>query len=154
MTQPVKASLTALGVVLLLALASGCSTTRRYVTHTVSGVGGPSSLAHSQPALHVGAEGDDLSGDDFTSTEGDPEAAGEGSAASAAPPIPPPVVQPPARATRWMYIAYAEVKETNLFIMRSYKTTSKILRCLINDDNSIDCQDQEGVSRLFNPQNK
>lgn len=148
MNRYTKQVVGSLGVVLLLALASGCTTTRRYVTHTVSGVGGPGALALEQPTYHVGAEGDELG-----ESEGEGEATAVEAEMAPAPPIPPPVVQS-SRATRWMYIAYAEVKETNLFITRSFKTTSKILRCLIKDDNSIDCVEQEAVAGLFNPQNK
>ena len=135
------------GLFVVLTLAVGCTTSRRYVTHTVSGVGGgaDSSAPLPTPAAPEGAEGAE------GAAEGEGDAAAAAPAAAPAPPAPTPTAS---AATRWMFIAYAEVIETNFFITKSLKTTSKVLRCLINDDNTVTCAEQAEADRLFNPGKK
>lgn len=140
-------------LVLVLALASGCSVTRRYVTHTVSGTGGPNAMATLPADVRVGGPEDEVS-------EPTDDAKAPGDAMEAVPTEatvetgPPTAAVDPVEATRWMYIAYAEVKETNLIFMKQFQTDSKVLRCLIKDDNSVVCAEQEDANRLFNPQNQ
>lgn len=150
-----------LALVCLAALLVGCSSTRRYVTHTVSAKDTIFTAQATQPApapapapvAPPATPAPDAEGADAEGTD----AEGADAAAVATPPPAPPVAPPPAAAPvtpniDWMYIAYGEVKETNLFITRSYKTTSRVLRCVIEDDNSLTCNEQTAAAQALNPQ--
>lgn len=143
-----------LALVCLTALLVGCSSTRRYVTHTVSAKDtiftaqatkpAPAPAPAPPPAVPApDADGADAEGGDAAAVVTPPPA----------PPMAPrPVADPAAPNIDWMFIAYGEVTETNLFITRSYKTTSRVLRCVIEDDNSLTCNEQTAAAQALNPQ--
>lgn len=50
-----------------------------------------------------------------------------------------------------VYIAYGEVEATNYLVIAQYKTTSRILRCDIQTDNSVVCVEQQNATPVLNP---
>ena len=59
-----------------------------------------------------------------------------------------------ATAPSALYLTYAEVTGTNFFITSTTDTTSRIMRCVMQDDNSVVCDEQTNAIRALNPQLK